>query len=63
MNSLQVHETITGKLIIIIIIIIKRGRCEAGREWHTPYQSEDPSPTISTYKQEEETGKNSKRLL
>ena len=36
-------------IIIIIIIIIKKGRqCKAGRDWYTPYQSEDPSPTIST---------------
>ena len=45
-------------IIIIIIIIIKKGRqCEAEREWCTPYQSEDPSPTIPTYRQKEEKGK------
>ena len=32
-------------LLIIIIIIIKRGwQCKAGRERLTPYQSEDPNP-------------------
>ena len=39
------------EIIIIIIIIIKKGKqCKAGREWYTPYQSEDPSPTIPTYR-------------
>ena len=38
--------------IIIFIIIIKKGRqCKAEREWYTPYQSEDPSPTIPTNRQ------------
>ena len=45
-----------------IIIIIKRGwQCKAEREWYTPYQSEDPSPAIPTYRQKEEKGKNSRR--
>ena len=48
--------------IIIIIIIIKKGRqCKAEREWYTPYQSEDPSPTIPTYRQKEEKGKKNRR--
>ena len=50
-------------IIIIIIIIIKKGQqSKAGREWYTPYQSEDPSPTIPTYRQKEEKGKKSRRL-
>ena len=45
-------------LVIIIIIIIKKGpQCKAEREWYTPYQSEDPSPTISTYRQKKRKGK------
>ena len=47
---------------IIIIIIIKKGRQMGEREWNTPYQSEDPSPTIPTYRQKEEKGKESRRL-
>ena len=27
----------------------------------TPYQSEDPSPTVPTYRKKEEKGKNSRR--
>ena len=47
-----------SSISIIIIIIIKKGRqCKAEIEWYTPYQSEDPSPTIPTYKQKEEKGK------
>ena len=46
-----------------IIIIIRKGRqCKAEREWYTPYQSEDPSPTIPTYRQKEEKRKKSRRL-
>ena len=54
----------------IIIIIIKKGRqCKAEREWYqrtfwwyTPYQSEDLSPTVPTYRQKEEKGKKLERL-
>ena len=47
----------------IILIIIKKGRqCKAERESYTPYQSEDPSPTIPTYRQKEEKGKRSRRV-
>ena len=47
----------------IIIIIIKNGRqCKAEREWYTPYQSKDPSPTIPTYRQKEEKEKKSRRI-
>ena len=50
-------------LAVVIIIIIKKGQqCKAGREWYTPYQSEDPSPTIPTNWQKEEKGKESRRL-
>ena len=50
-------------IMYIIIIIIKKGRqCKAEREWYTPYQSEDPSPTTPTYRQKEEKGKKSRRL-
>ena len=31
-------------------------------EWYAAYQSEDPSPTIPTYRQKEEKGKKSRRL-
>ena len=48
---------------MIIIIIIKKGRqCKAMIEWYTPYQSEDPSPTIPTYRQKKEKRKESRRL-
>ena len=51
-----------SELFIIIIIKKKGQQCKAGREWYTPYQSEDPSPTIPTYRQKEEKGKESRRL-
>ena len=45
-------------IIIIIIIIIKKDwQCKAGRGRLTPYQSEDPSPTLATYRRKEEKGK------
>ena len=41
----------------IIIIIKKDCQCKAGRGRLTPYQSEDPSPTLPTYRGKEEKGK------
>ena len=43
--------------INIIIIIRKNWQCKAGRGRLTPYQSEDPSPTLPTYRGKEEKGK------
>ena len=47
-------------IVIITIIIIKAG--EAERKRSTPYQSEDPSPSIPTYRQNEEKGENNRRV-
>ena len=44
-------------LFIIIIIIKKDWQCKAGRGRLTPHQSEDPSPTLPTYRGKEEKGK------
>ena len=45
-------------LLLLLIIIIKKGRqCKAARGRLTPYQSEDPSPTLPTYSGKEEKGK------
>ena len=44
-------------IIIIIIIIKKDWQCKAGRRRLPPYQSEDPSPTLPTYRGKEEKGK------
>ena len=42
----------------LLLLLLKKGQqCKVGREWYTPYQSEDPSPTIPTYRQKEEKGK------
>ena len=46
-----------GPLCIIIIIIKKDWQCKAWRGRLTPYQSEDPSPTLPTYRSKEEKGK------
>ena len=43
--------------IIIIIIIKKDWQCKAGRGRLPPYQSEDPSPSLPTYRGKEEKGK------
>ena len=43
--------------IIIIIIIKKDWQCKAGRGRLPPYQSEDSSPTLPTYRGKEEKGK------
>ena len=46
-----------GNIAIIIIIIKKDGQCKAGRGRLTPYQSENPSATLPTYRGKEEKGK------
>ena len=43
-------------IIIIIIILEKYWQCKAVRGRLIPYQSEDPSPTLPTYRGEEEKG-------
>ena len=46
-----------------LLLFKKVGSARLGsREWYTPYQSEDPSPIIPTYRQKEEKGKESRRL-
>ena len=58
MHALMLTSVISLIMIIIIIIIIKRDwQCKAGRERLTPYQFEDPSPTLPTYRGKEEKGK------
>ena len=42
---------------IIVIIIKKDWQCKAGRGRLTPYQSEDPSPTLPTFIGKDEKGK------
>ena len=54
------HKALKHHIIIIIIIIIiikKDWQCKAGRGRLPPYQSEDPSPTLPTYRGKEEKGK------
>ena len=48
---------IERELASIVIIIKKDWQCNAGRGRLTPYQSEDPSPTLPTYRGEEEKQK------
>ena len=43
--------------VIIMIIIKKDWQCKAVGGRLTPYQSEDPSPTLATYRGKEEKGK------
>ena len=50
--------SVLGLLLFLIIIIIKRDwQCKAGRERSTPYQSEDPNPTIPTLERKKRKGK------
>ena len=41
----------------VIIIIKKDWQCKAGRGRLTPYQSEDPSPTLPAYRGKEDKWK------
>ena len=55
----HIHIIIIIIIIIVIIIIIKKyWQCKAGRGRLTPYESEDPSPTLPTYRRKEK-GENS----
>ena len=51
------NNTAPLQIFLNIIIIKKYWQCKAGRGRLTPYQSEDPSPTLPTYRGEEEKGK------
>ena len=51
MNVLQII------LLLLLLLLLKRLVMQAGRERLASYQSEDPSPTIPTYRMKEEKGK------
>ena len=62
-NCCQSQLKVLGVESMIYYITINRDRqCKVERAWYTPYQSEDHSPTIPTYRQKEEKGKKSTRL-
>ena len=48
---------VSDDLVIIMIISKKDRQCKAGRGRLAPYPSEDPSPTLPTYRGKEEKGK------
>ena len=52
-SCLPIYEYAT----YIIIIIKKDWQCKAGRGRLTPNHSEDPSPTLPTYREKEDKGK------
>ena len=50
-------------LLLLLLLLKKVSSARPGEsDNYTPYQSEDPSPTIPTYRQKEEKGKESRRL-
>ena len=51
------NNYITQLLLLLLFIIKKDLQCKAGRGRLPPYQSEDPSPTLPTYRGKEEKGK------
>ena len=56
-GDLTISRCVSWFIIIIIIIIKKDWQCKAGRGRLTPYQPEDPRPTLPTYRGKEEKGK------
>ena len=56
---LLLSQYLSGTILLtcIIIIIEKDRQGKAGRGRLTPYQSEDPSPTLPTYRGKKEKGK------
>ena len=56
-TSIDIGKPVSVQIFFIIIIIKKDWQCKAGRGRLTPYQSEDPSPTLPTYRGKEEKWK------
>ena len=56
-TKLYYVSLVPPSIIIIIIIIKKDWQYKAGRGRLTPYQPEDPNPTLPTYRWKEEKGK------
>ena len=54
---IMANSKLASCVMIIIIIIKKDWQCKAGRGRLSQYQSEDPSPTLPTYRGKEEKGK------
>ena len=55
-----IHQLINlyiSLLLLLLLLLLKHWQCKAGRGRLTPYQSEDPSPTLPTYRGKEEKGK------
>ena len=46
--------TIKLSVLLLLSLLLKGCQCNAGRERLTPYQSEDPSPTIPTHRMKED---------
>ena len=44
-------------MLTLLLLLLKEVGSARLREWYTPHQSEDPSPTIPAYIQKEEKGK------
>ena len=41
---------------VLLLLLLKKIECKAGRGRLPPYQSEDPRPTLPTYRGKEEKG-------
>ena len=58
LQEMYIYISLNRQILIIVTIIIKKDwHCKAGRGRLTPYQSEDPSPTLPTYRGKEEKWK------
>ena len=53
-TSIDIGKPVSIQIFFIIIIIKKDWQCKAGRGRLTPYQSEDPSHTLPTYRGKDE---------
>ena len=55
---------VLNKLLSLLVGLLLLNKVSSARlgESDIPYQSEDPSPTIPTYRQKEEKGKESRKL-
>ena len=61
-NPVEVLNKLLSLLVGLLLLLLKKVSSARLGESDIPYQSEDPSPTIPTYRQKEEKGKESRKL-
>ena len=56
-HTITVKYVLDVGLLLLLLLLKEDWQCKAGRGRLTPYQFEDPSPTLPTYRGKEEKSK------